>query len=153
MKLLKKRRTQRERDNLNGVIKYENIVLTTDSLLYLTKLSKKAQLEYFQNYIEKKEAQALAKIVTEEKGIFPFFNKGNQANSFYFYNPKLVVQGQQKFRSTWGDRPNLDNWAIASAVSSILDESSGIEEKEQINIETFLLKNPKIMSMHCPRPK
>ena len=150
---IEKRRTQRERDNLNGVIKYENIVLTTDSLLYLTKLSKKAQLEYFQNYIEKKEAQALAKIVTEEKGIFPFFNKGNQANSFYFYNPKLVVQGQQKFRSTWGDRPNLDNWAIASAVSSILDESSGIEEKEQINIETFFVEKPENYVNALPQTK
>ena len=73
----------------------------------------------------------MAKIKTEEKGIFPFFSKGAQANAFYFYNPKLVVQGQQKFLSTWGDRPNSDNWAIVSAISSIREESPGINEEEQ----------------------
>ena len=150
---IEKRRTQRERDNLNGVIKYENLIQTSDSLLYLTALSKKDQIEYFQNHIEKKEAEALAKVVTEEKGIFPFFTKGTQANAFYFYNPKLVVQGQQKFRSTWGDRPNLDNWAIASAVSSIRDQSSGIKEQEQTNNETFFVEKPENYVNTLPQTK
>ena len=148
---MEKRRTQRERDNLNGVIKYENIVQTTDSLLYLSTLSKKAQMEYFQNYIEKKEAQALAKVVTEEKGVFPFFGKSTNANAFYFYNPKLVVQGQQKFRSTWGDRPNSDNWAIASAISSVRDQSGGITEQEQTKNETFFVEKPENYVNALPR--
>ena len=35
-----------------AVIKYENIVKITDSLIYITKLDKDAQMEYFQNYID-----------------------------------------------------------------------------------------------------
>ena len=131
---LLKKRTQRERDNLNAVIKYENIVKITDSLIYITKLDKDAQMEYFQNYIEKRKAKAMAKVTSEEKGIFPFFGKGSKANAFYFYNPKLVVQGQQKFLSTWGDRPNTDNWAIASAITSIRDEFIGAKEENFLHI-------------------
>lgn len=148
-----KRRTQRERDNLNAVIKYENIVQTTDSLIYLSTLDKDAQMEYFQKYIEKKEAQAMAKVTSEEKGIFPFFGRGAQANTFYFYNPKLVVQGQQKFLSTWGDRPNTDNWAIASAISSIREESRGVKEEKQIKNETFFVEKPENYVNALPQTK
>lgn len=148
-----KRRTQRERDNLNAVIKYENIVQTTDSLIYLSTLDKDAQMEYFQKYIEKKEAEAMAKVTSEEKGIFPFFGRGAQANTFYFYNPKLVVQGQQKFLSTWGDRPNTDNWAIASAISSIREESRGVKEEKQIKNETFFVEKPENYVNALPQTK
>lgn len=148
-----KRRTQRERDNLNAVIKYENIVQTTDSLIYLSTLDKDAQMEYFQKYIEKKEAQAMAKVTSEEKGIFPFFGRGAQANTFYFYNPKLVVQGQQKFLSTWGDRPNTDNWAIASAISSIREESRGVKEEKQTKNETFFVEKPENYVNALPQTK
>ena len=139
---LAKRRIQRERDNLNGVIKYEKIVHTTDSLLYLTSLDKDAQMEYFEKFIKEKEAKALAKVKTEEKGIFPFFGKPSQANAFYFYNPKLVVQGQQKFLSTWGDRPNTDNWAIASGISSIRQQSDRVETQDQEQSEDFFVEKP-----------
>ena len=137
-----KRRTQRERDNLNAVIKYENILQTTDSLIYLSTLDKDGQMEYFQKYIEKKKAQAMAKVTSEEKGIFPFFGRSTQANTFYFYNPKLLVQGQQKFLSTWGDRPNTDNWAIASTISSIREESRGVKEENQTKNEIFFVEKP-----------
>ena len=152
-KTLNKRRIQRERDNLNAVIKYENIVQITDSLLYLNGLSKVDQMEYFQKHIEEQEAQAMAKVKTEEKGIFPFFSKGSQANTFYFFNPKLVVQGQQKFLSTWGDRPNSDNWAIASAISSIREESPGIKEEEQIKNKAFFVEKPENYVNALPQTK
>ena len=148
-----KRRTQRERDNLDGVIKYENIAQTTDSLIYLSSLNKEAQIEYFQKYIEEKAAKALAKVATEEKGIFPFFSKGAQANTFYFYIPKLVVQGQQKFLSTWGDRPNSDNWAIASAISSMGEQREGIQEEEQSKNETFFVEKPQNYVDALPQTK
>jgi hypothetical protein len=148
-----KRRTQRERDNLDGVIKYENIAQTTDSLIYLSSLIKEAQIEYFQKYIEEKASKALAKVATEEKGIFPFFSKGAQASTFYFYNLKLVVQGQQKFLSTWGDRPNSDNWAIASAISSMGEQREGIQEEEQSKNETFFVEKPQNYVDALPQTK
>ena len=150
---LLKKRTQRERDNLNAVIKYEKIVIITDSLIYITKLDKDAQMEYFKNYIEKKKAKAMAKITSEEKGIFPFFGKGSKTNAFYFYNPKLVVQGQQKFLSTWGDRPNADNWAIASAITSIREESVGFKEEKQEKSETFFVEKPENYVNALPKTK
>jgi tetratricopeptide (TPR) repeat protein len=116
-------------------------------------LDKKVQIEYFQKYIEQKEAKALAKVASEEKGIFPFFSKGAQANTFYFYNPKLMVQGQQKFLSTWGDRPNSDNWAIASAISSMVEQRDGIQEEEQPKNETFFVEKPQSYVDALPQTK
>ncbi|MDA0201410.1 MAG: hypothetical protein O2806_06395 [Bacteroidetes bacterium] len=139
---LEKRRTQRERDNLNAVIKYEKMAQATDSVLHLTSMDKTAQLEYFQEYIKKKEAKALAEVDTEEKGAFPFFGKSSNANAFYFYNPMLVVQGQQKFLSTWGDRPNTDNWAIASAINTVRQTPDNIQEQLQEPTETFFVEKP-----------
>tara|TARA_S200000501_G_scaffold356971_1_gene380166 strand:+ start:11598 stop:14138 length:2541 start_codon:yes stop_codon:yes gene_type:complete len=137
-----KKRIQRERDNLNVVIKYEKIVQATDSLIYIISLDKESQLDYYQEFIDKKAAEALAKVNTEEKVIFPFFGKPSKANVFYFYNPKLVVQGQQKFLSTWGDRPNSDNWANASSINSIRDQSSGVRKQEKATIESFFVEKP-----------
>ncbi|MGB2312157.1 MAG: tetratricopeptide repeat protein, partial [Flavobacteriaceae bacterium] len=85
--------------------------------------------------------------------IFPFFGRGAQANTFYFYNPKLVVQGQQKFLSTWGDRPNTDNWAIASAISSIREESRGVKEEKQTKNETFFVEKPENYVNALPQTK
>ncbi len=139
---LVKRRTQRERDNLDDVIKYEGIIKATDSLLYLTSLNKSAQIEYFQNYIQEKQTRALREISTEEKSAFPFFGKSSKANAFYFYNPKLVIQGQQKFLSTWGDRPNTENWAIAAVIRSVREESNNVQENEKEIAKTFFVEKP-----------
>ena len=148
-----KRRVQRERDNLNGVIKYEKIVQATDSLIYITALDKEAQIEYYQEFIDKKASESLAKVNMKEKVIFPFFGKSTMANAFYFYNPKLVVQGQQKFLSTWGDRPNSDNWSIASAINSIRDQSIRVEEQEKASSEFFFVEKPENYVNVLPQTK
>ena len=94
---IEKRRTQRERDNLNGVIKYENIVLTTDSLLYLTKLSKKAQLEYFQNYIEKKRHRRWQTLLRKKKESSPFLTKAIRPTPFTFIILSLWFKVNKNF--------------------------------------------------------
>lgn len=137
-----KRKTQRERDNLNGVIKYEEIVRVTDSLLYITSMDKEAQLTFFEEHIRKKETRALDKVTADEKSSFPFFGRSNKENVFYFYNPMLVVRGQQQFLSTWGDRPNTDNWAIASAIRLIPEQTNGDGTEEQEEPEAFFVEKP-----------
>jgi hypothetical protein len=144
-----KRRTQRERDNLNGVIKYEKILSETDSILHLTSLDKTQQMEYFERFLQEKQSQALAQVPTEEKSFFPFF--GKSANAFYFYNPKLVVQGQQKFLSTWGDRPNTDNWAIASRIAPIGNNVDQVQEKSPESQETFFVEKAENYVNKIPR--
>ncbi|HEY4334484.1 MAG TPA: hypothetical protein VGM89_01265, partial [Puia sp.] len=39
---------------------------------------------------------------------------------WYFYNNTLKSKGYSDFKSKWGNRPNVDNWQLASLVSSKL---------------------------------
>ncbi len=62
---------------------------------------------------EEKELDSLKKIKKKKKGSFLNFN---DKNKFYFYSSDLVLKGQQKFRSFWGNRPNTDNWRLISDI-------------------------------------
>src|SRR5690625_5812200 len=50
---LMRRRTQKKRDNLEDVIKYENIAQVNDSIIGLTKMSEEERLTYFTQYTDK----------------------------------------------------------------------------------------------------
>ena len=106
-----KNKTQRERDNLSDVIFFENQFKETDSLLSLLGLNEAEQRKYFQEFLLKKRELELdkLKILTKEKKSNTFF-KTNSPPLFYFYNPTLVLKGKQHYASTWGKRPNIDNW-------------------------------------------
>lgn len=45
------------------------------------------------------------------------FSNGSGA-SWYFDNPTLKAKGYSDFRTNWGSRPNVDNWAIASIMKT-----------------------------------
>ena len=140
---LSRRATQRERDNLNGVIKYETIIRKTDSILRLLSMDKVDQLKYFEDFLKKKKAKALAKVVEKDKGVFSFLSKAEKASQFYFYNPKLLILGKQQFLSTWGNRPNTDNWALAAAIDPVIEENQGALDKEEtIQKESFFVEKP-----------
>ena len=140
---LAKRTTQRERDNLDGVIKYETVVRKTDSILQLLSMDKVDQVKYFEYFIKEKEAKALAQVTQQEKGVFSFLSKGGKTNQFYFYNPKLVVRGQQEFLSSWGNRPNTDNWAIAAAINPVIQNNqSTLTQEKNIEQENFFVEKP-----------
>ena len=135
---------QRERDGLDEVIALEEVIQSTDSILALA-MTKEAQLAFFQNVIDEKRAKELAAIEEEKKGLFSFGN--NAANVFYFYNERLVVQGKQAFLSTWGNRPNADNWNRLNTVNienTATAETTQEQEKTSIFIETpaFCRANP-----------
>ncbi len=108
---------RREKDNLKHVIKYEGNAKSTDSILYLLSLSKEKQIEFFRNIILKKRAEELA-FVSEGKKGFNLFSKNQITEKFYFYNPTLLIKGEQKFLSIWGERPNVDNWRISSIIKT-----------------------------------
>lgn len=44
---------------------------------------------------------------------------GNGKNDWYFYNTSMKSQGFRQFKTTWGNRPNVDNWRRIKAVSQL----------------------------------
>ena len=132
-----KKTIQREREGLEDVITLEKIIQTTDSILRLTAMSKEEQRNFFQTEIDRKRAQELAAVVQEKKGIFNF--GGNASNNFYFYNNRLLVGGKQEFLSTWGNRPNADNWNRLQA-TQLLNEPIETQAKGQEREEGFFVE-------------
>jgi len=41
----------------------------------------------------------------------------NTSGDWYFYNNSLKGRGFSEFKSKWGNRPNVDNWNVASMIS------------------------------------
>ena len=123
-----KKTIQRERDGLDEVIALETIIRSTDSILSLTALSKEEQFEYYQQHIDRKRAKELGAIEEEKKGLFSF--NTNASNNFYFYNNRLLVSGRQAFLSSWGNRPNADNWNKLSTVNQVTQDETAEEKQE-----------------------
>lgn len=153
------RRTTKKRENLDDVIKYEDIAVTNDSILTLVKMSDTEQLAYFTDYTSKLQERAVKdsleaaknkrKIANNE-----FFEKGKAASgprkgsTFYFYNPTTVAYGKGEFRKIWGDRRLEDNWRLSSKKSSLesideeVKEEAPIAENELFNPETYIARIP-----------
>ena len=113
-KSLPQKQTERERKNLEGILKYENQIKETDSLLYVIGLSKEEQTAFFNDYLEKKKQKIEALVAknlaqNQKTSLFGL----TKESDFYFYQPNLVAQGTQQFQASWGPRPNVDNWRLA----------------------------------------
>ena len=141
-----KQTVQRERDGLNEVIELETVIRSTDSILSLTAMSKENQLAYYQSEIERKRAKELAAIQEQKKGIFSF--NTNAANNFYFYNERLLIAGKQDFLSSWGNRPNVDNWNRIPAANLLIQNAN--DEKEQKETGSFFIETPSFFVDQLP---
>lgn len=142
------KKIKRKRENLSGVIFYEQNIKQTDSIIYLMTLSKKEQLIYFENLInskQEKEALKLKEEVNEKR--FQLLNRSK--TSFYFYNPSQVSKGRQAYLANWGNRPNTDNWRNASSIlNSIVIES---KSNQPISIKTIIQEKPENFVASLPQ--
>ena len=128
----------RERGGLDDVITLEKIIQSSDSILHIAAMSKEEQRGFFQTQIDQKRAKELAAVVEEKKGILNF--GGSASNNYYFYNERLLVGGKQAFLSTWGNRPNTDNWNRLGTTQllgqAVNDQIEGKETEEGFFVET-----------------
>ncbi|WP_461533229.1 type IX secretion system periplasmic lipoprotein PorW/SprE [Sinomicrobium sp.] len=139
--LRKIRTITRKRENLEDVIKYEDVVYVNDSILHLAGLPEEERVAYFEKYIadlkaeeeKKKEAEAAA---AAESGVFDPFStttsgmQGVGEGKFYFYNTIALGQGESSFRRTWGSRELADNWRWSRQQVSQREEVAKRDEEE-----------------------
>jgi len=155
------RRVKKKRENLDDVIRYEDIAVTTDSILGLIAMNEAERLEYFTKYTndlkEKARRDSIA-VARQEKGIADkeFYKKDPSGNTskggtFYFYNPQTLAYGKQEFRKIWGDRANEDNWRISAKTSSsapeeqienITENTPAIDNNELFDPQTYISQIP-----------
>ena len=118
---------KKKRDNLVDVIKYEDIVQYTDSVLTVVEMNPDERKVYFQQTIDNIKAERKAKEEEAEKrrntGLANFLNtKGGKDNKgkFYFYNIASLGYGKTDFQGRWGNRPLEDDWRWSNKVAGAI---------------------------------
>ena len=101
---IQKKILKRRKESLSDIIRYEKIVNETDSIIKLIKMDFDQRFSFFSSLIKKRKENELdfEKIKKNKKVSFLNFN---DKNKFYFYSSDLILKGQQKFRSLWGNIP------------------------------------------------
>ena len=145
------RRIRKKRENLDDVIKYEDIATNNDSILRIANMSEEDRLAFFTTYTNELKAEAIADSIAFAKqetkggsGITnnEFFKSDGVTNSgpnagggkFYFYNPSTVAYGKLTFQKNWGNRELVDNWRLSEkTVNSIQEEEEVIEKVASIS--------------------
>jgi len=157
----KYRSIKRKLDNLEDVIKYEDIVQYADSVITLYNMPKEKQLAYFGKHIEDLQKEKEAAEKKEKDRItdgFVAFNKskGGKENKgkFYFYNITSLGYGQNDFKNKWGNRELTDDWRwsdksrvnvkddITQNTTSITDSLSTISDDEKFSLEYYIDRLP-----------
>ncbi len=155
------RATKKKLDNLEDVIKHEDIVQYADSVIGIYNMSEGDQVAYFEAHIAelKRIAEEAAKKeeAIRDAGFATFGeSKGGKENKgkFYFYNITSLGHGQTDFRNRWGDRELEDDWRWSNkskalpttteddaiAVSDSI--GSGPSDDEKYAVEYYLRQIP-----------
>ena len=126
------RRIKKKFDNLEDVIKYEDIVQYADSVITVYNMPEEEQKAYFEAYIQKLKAEAAAldaeKISKANAGYAAFAeSKGGKENQgkFYFYNVTSLGYGKNDFKTRWGERPLEDDWRWSNKTRVAPSEATG----------------------------
>jgi len=153
------RRIKKKRENLDDVIKYEDIATTNDSILRIVGMTESQRLAYFTEYTSKLKEKAIADSIASVKAQEAiankeFYKKTRRENNnegggtFYFYNSSTVSFGKQEFKTIWGKRKLEDNWRRSSKISKLEteDEESTavipIAENELYNPNSYIARVP-----------
>lgn len=119
-------------DNLEDVIKYEDVVQYADSVINLYIMSPEERVAYFEEYIsalKKADEEAAKKKEDKITAGFAAFgkSKGGKQNKgkFYFYNITSLGYGKNDFTTKWGNRTLEDDWRWSNKSRAIPSETTG----------------------------
>lgn len=139
-----RRRTQKKRDNLEDVIKYEGIAQVTDSIIGLTNMSDIERLAYFTEYTDELREKAIADSIAQAKRERLLERKSSgsggsgrqeKGSAFYFYNPSQAAYGKQEFEQIWGKRVLEDYWRLSNKRGgSGFEQDEGLSATEEVAI-------------------
>ncbi|WP_285650437.1 hypothetical protein [Allomuricauda sp. NBRC 101325] len=126
------RNIQKKLDNLEDVIKYEDIAQNADSVITLYEMPEAERKAYFEDYIaelkRKEELAADEEKKRTEAGFAAFANsQGGKENQgkFYFYNITSLGYGKNEFRTRWGERALEDDWRWSNKARTLVSEATG----------------------------
>ncbi|WP_149273817.1 type IX secretion system periplasmic lipoprotein PorW/SprE [Pareuzebyella sediminis] len=153
--------TKRKLDNLEDVIKYEDVAQHVDSVISVYNMSIDDRIAYYQAHINRLEEARAAAAKKEEERITSGFaqfakTKGGKENQgkFYFYNLTSLGYGKNDFVTRWGKRELADDWrwsdkrrALPSEATGevVTSENEGVapENDDRFSLDYYLEQVPK----------
>ncbi|WP_446719396.1 type IX secretion system periplasmic lipoprotein PorW/SprE [Joostella sp. CR20] len=122
----------RKRENLESVIKYEEIAHRNDSILTVIAMPETDRVAYFQKHIDllkeiaaiEREKAEIAELQNNYGALGSLKSSKSNASDFYFYNQTSVEYGKQEFRRIWGNRSLEDNWKLSKNIGITQEESA-----------------------------
>ncbi|NAY91614.1 hypothetical protein GTQ34_06770 [Muricauda sp. JGD-17] len=128
------RNIKKKLDNLEDVIKYEDVVQYADSVITIYEMPVEERKAYFEDYISelrrKEEAAAEAELKRTTAGFATFAqSQGGKENKgkFYFYNITSLGYGKNDFKTRWGNRELEDDWRWSNKSRTLVSEATGEE--------------------------
>jgi hypothetical protein len=157
----KYRAIKKKLDNLEDVIKYEDIVQYTDSVVTVFELPIDDRIAYFEDHIAALKAAKEAAQKKEKDKITEGFaafskSKGGKENKgkFYFYNITSLGYGQNDFKNKWGNRELADDWRWSNktvsnntttndnTVAGVPVAEAEVSEDEKFSLDYYMDKVP-----------
>ncbi len=157
----KYRAIKKKLDNLEDVIKYEDIVQYTDSVITVFELPIDDRIAYFKDHIAALKAAKEAAQKKEKDKITEGFaafskSKGGKENKgkFYFYNITSLGYGQNDFKNKWGNRELADDWRWSNktvsnntttndnTVAGVPVAEAEVSEDEKFSLDYYMDKVP-----------
>jgi len=139
-----------KKQNLERLVKCLEIISQGDSLLKLSKMSKKDLDKYVDDMIaQAKEVEEAKKKKAAEEANQPQtsnpLNNGNPvtagtSNSWYFYNTGQMQMGLTEFLQKWGNRPLEDNWRRSKKPAETQQSASSSETAKKNTGDSAKLK-------------
>jgi|TARA_B110000091_G_scaffold50510_1_gene55694 tetratricopeptide (TPR) repeat protein len=127
----------RRRKGLNALVKVLNNLQSNDSLRELASMSESELQKYFTKYV----ASLRQRIAEEERQAQQFELQAEMqmqselqsasgpaiggSGKWLFYNGPTRAMSASRFRQSWGDRPNVDQWRLQSASANWVMQSGG----------------------------
>ncbi|SHI50678.1 protein involved in gliding motility SprE [Pseudozobellia thermophila] len=157
----KYRAVKKKLDNLEDVIKYEDIVHHADSVITLYESPEAERIAYFEDYVNSLKQKEEAARKREEKRMNAGFaqfaqSKGGKENKgkFYFYNVTSLGYGKNDFAQRWGKRELADDWRwsdksrvrqLEARPGTVAENSGGAadaSEDDRMSVDYYLARIP-----------
>ena len=128
---------------LNEIVDPATVIHVQDSLLNLGTGTKKEQIAAVRRALKAMQKAMDDSIANAENAgvasIAPVEQNAETSDfsNWYFSNPSQMIQGSADFKKKWGDRPLVDNWRRAAAISgSASSKSDELKETADDFVQT-----------------
>src|SRR5690606_9796851 len=141
----------------NKILEPRNIVMTSDSLLSLSKLPEVEQRKYLNDYLKDRRKAIIDSIylskIPKAENTKANTNAVTQPGKWYFSNPAMMQKGAAEFTQKWGIRTLKDNWRRSTLMANNNTNSEQEAPKELTPEEQADLLLPNYDSLYAAIPK